>query len=72
MHRHVLAAAFILCLASPALAADQFYVALDTTTNQCQVVNQMPDGTNMRQIGTAYGSQAEAQQAITTLPECNA
>jgi hypothetical protein len=70
MHKYALAAAFTLALATPALAAS-FYVGLDTATNQCQVLNRMPDGTAVKMVGTAYGSQAEAQQAISSLPECN-
>jgi hypothetical protein len=51
--------------------AASFYVGLDTATSQCQVLNRMPDGTAMKMVGTAYSSQAEAQQAISSLPECN-
>ena len=39
MHRYALAAAFMLALAAPALAAE-FYVTLDTATNECRVVTE--------------------------------
>ena len=42
MHRYALAAAFVLALATPALAAE-FYVALDTSRNECRVVTVRPD-----------------------------
>jgi hypothetical protein len=42
MHRNALAAAFVLALAMPALAAE-FYVALDTSRNECRVVTERPD-----------------------------
>jgi hypothetical protein len=71
MQKYALAAAFVLALASPALAA-QYYVALDTSTNQCHVMAQKPDDTTMKMVGNgAYQSQAEAQQAIRGLAECN-
>jgi hypothetical protein len=43
MHKYAIAAAFVLALATPALAA-QFYVALDSSTNQCHVMAEKPDG----------------------------
>jgi hypothetical protein len=71
MHKSLMTAAFVLALATPALAA-QFYVAQDPATKQCQVMNRKPDGTTMRQVGSgAYKSQAEAEQAIQDLNECN-
>jgi hypothetical protein len=72
MHKYALAAAFVLALTAPALAAGEFYVALNTSTNECQVMAQKPDGTTMKQVGSgAYKSQQEAQQAIRSLAECN-
>lgn len=71
MHKYLMATAFVLALATPALAA-QFYVALDTATQQCHVMAQKPDGTDMKMVGSgAYKSQAEAEQAIRSLTECN-
>lgn len=70
MKKPLLTAAFVLALATPAVAA-QFYVAQDPATKQCQVLAQKPDGTTMRQVGSgAYKSQAEAEQAIQSLDEC--
>jgi hypothetical protein len=72
MKKSLLTAAFVLTVTTPALAAAQFYVAQDPATKQCQVMNQKPDGTTMRQVGSgAYKSQAEAEQAIQSLNECN-
>jgi hypothetical protein len=66
-----MATAFAFALATPALAAE-FYVALNTATNQCQVVAQKPDGMALKMVGAgAYDTQAEAQQAIRSLAECN-
>ena len=55
----------------PALAA-QYYVALDSSTKQCQVVAQKPDGPTMKMVGSgAYKSEADAEKAIQSLTECN-
>jgi hypothetical protein len=71
MQKYAIAAVLIAALATPALAA-QYYVALDTSTKQCHVMAQRPDGTAMKQVGNgAYKSQAEAQQALRSLAEWN-
>jgi hypothetical protein len=71
MKKYAIAAAFVVALATPALAA-QYYVALDTSTKQCHVMAQKPDGTTMKMVGSgAYKSEAEAEQAIQSLTECN-
>ena len=70
MHKYIMATAFVFALATPALAAP-FYVALNLETRQCQILAQKPDGTTMKMVGSgAYQSQAEAQQAIGSLTEC--
>jgi len=71
MQKYAIAAAFVAALATPVLAA-QSYVALDTSTKQCHVMAQKPDGTTMKMVGSgAYKSEAEAQEAIQSLTECN-
>ena len=71
MQKYAIAAVLITAFATPALAA-QYYVALDSSTKQCQVVAQKPDGTTMKMVGSgAYKSEVEAQQAIQNLTECN-
>jgi len=71
MQKYAIAAAFVVAIATPALAA-QYYVALDTSTKQCHVMAQKPDGTSMQMVGSgAYKSEAEAQEAIQSLTECN-
>ena len=71
IQKYAIAAAFSLALATPALAA-QYYVALDSSTKQCQVVAQKPDGTSMKMVGSgAYKSEADAERAIQSLTECN-
>jgi len=72
MTKSLLAGALVLGLTTPALAAEEFFVALDTTANQCRVMMTQPDGVIMRMVGSAsYSSLDEAQAAISNLPECN-
>jgi hypothetical protein len=71
MRKYAIAAALVFALATPAFAA-QFYVGLDAATKECQVLSARPDGTTMKMVGSgAYKSQAEAEQAIQNLSECN-
>lgn len=71
MHKYIAATALMVALATPALAA-QFYVGLDTQTKQCHVLAQKPDGASIKMVGSGpYSSQAEAQQAISSIAECN-
>jgi uncharacterized protein YegP (UPF0339 family) len=71
MHKSLMTAAFVFTLATPALAAGQFFVAQDPATKQCQVLNARPDGTTQKMVGSgAYKSEAEAEQAIESLTEC--
>jgi hypothetical protein len=48
MKKSLLTAAFVFALAAPALAAGQFYVALDTSTRECHVMDTRPDGTTQK------------------------
>jgi hypothetical protein len=69
----MLAGAFALAFATPAFAVDQYFVALDTSSNQCRVMSIEPDGATMRMVGNAsYPTLGDAERAIPTLPECNA
>lgn len=71
MRKYFTAAAFAVAFATPALAAP-FYVGLDTQTNQCHILAQKPDGMTIKMVGSGpYSSQAEAQQALRSIAECN-
>jgi len=71
MNKSLMTAALVFALATPALAAGQFYVAQDPATKQCQVMTQNSDGTTMRQVGSGAYKRAEAEQAIQSLNECH-
>jgi ABC-type sugar transport system substrate-binding protein len=59
-----------ICQAPPS-AASSFYLAQDTGTMKCQVVNAQPAaGGNMKVIGAAHPTQAEAQTALAADKTC--
>ncbi|QIG91845.1 hypothetical protein [Bradyrhizobium sp. 6(2017)] len=56
---------------APPSGASSFYVAQDTATMKCQVVNAQPAaGGNMKAIGTAHPTQASAQTALMADKTC--
>ena len=72
MKKYAFAACFAVVLATPVLAAEQFYVALDMSTKQCHVMKSRPDGATQKMVGSgAYKSEADAENAIQKLSECN-
>jgi len=79
MKRSLLATVAILAFTAPSFAAEpdktvgqappsgasSFYLAQDTATMKCQVVNTQPAaGGNMKVIGTVHPTQASAQTAL--------
>jgi hypothetical protein len=80
MKKILLATVAILAFAAPSFAAEpdktvgqappsgasSFYLAQDTASMKCQVVNIQPAaGGNMKVIGTAHPTQASAETALT-------
>jgi hypothetical protein len=56
---------------APASGASAFYVAQDTATMKCQVVNTQPAaGGGMKVIGMAHPTQASAETALTADKTC--
>ena len=56
---------------APPAAAASFYLAQDTATMKCQVVNAQPAaGGTMKVIGAAHTTQASAQTALTADKTC--
>jgi ABC-type sugar transport system substrate-binding protein len=85
MKKTLLATVVILAFAAPSFAAEpdktvgqappsgasSFYLAQDTATMKCQVVNAQPAaGGNMKVIGAAHQTQASAQTALTADKTC--
>jgi ABC-type sugar transport system substrate-binding protein len=56
---------------APPSGASSFYLAQDTATMKCQVVNTQPAaGGNMKVIGTVHPTQESAQTALTAEKTC--
>jgi hypothetical protein len=56
---------------APPSGASSFFLAQDTGTMKCQVVNVQPAaGGNMKVIGAAHPTQAEAQTALAAEKAC--
>ena len=56
---------------APPSGASSFFLAQDTGTMKCQVVNAQPAaGGNMKVIGAAHPTQAEAQTALAAEKAC--
>jgi len=56
---------------APPSGASSFYLAQDTATMKCQVVNAQPAaGDNMKVIGAAHPTQASAQAALAADKTC--
>jgi hypothetical protein len=85
MKKILLATVSILAFAAPSFAAEpdktvgqappsgasSFYLAQDTATMKCQVVNAQPAaGGSMKAIGTAHSTQASAQAALAADKTC--
>ena len=68
MHKYIVAAAFIVAFATPALA-EQFYVAFDPASNKCTMMHSQPTG-NMKSMGGPYATEAEAHKAMAGMKEC--
>ncbi len=67
----VASVAFTAALSMPALAATEYWVAKDTATNKCEVVQAKPDGTKMMDAGKKhYSSMASANRAMKEMKAC--
>ena len=68
MHKYIVAAAFIVAFATPALA-EQFYVAFDPASHKCTMMHSQPTG-NMKSMGGPYATEAEAHKAMAGMKDC--
>ena len=60
-------------LVSPALAANEFHVVLDSTSKKCTIVEVKPTAANMTIVSTVvYKTQAEAEAGMKTIKACEA
>ena len=64
------AAALVVAFAIPAFAAGEFYLAQDTATKHCSIVEAKPTESTMKVVGAAYKTQAEAEAAMKAEASC--
>lgn len=55
----------------PAVAAEQYWVARDAVSKQCEIVPKKPDGTLVIDLGKKkYASEGEARKAMEAMSDC--
>ncbi|UCI24725.1 MULTISPECIES: hypothetical protein [unclassified Mesorhizobium] len=55
----------------PAKAAEQYWVARDAVSKQCEIVPKKPDGTLVIDLGKKkYASEGEARKAMEAMSDC--
>jgi len=66
--------AIMASLATPAFAADEFYVVQDVKTKKCTIVDKKPVDTSVTVVspsGTIYKTRAEAETGMKTVKVCS-
>jgi hypothetical protein len=72
--RTIADAALIAAFATPALAADEFFVVQDAKTKKCTIVDKKPVDTSTTVVspsGTVYKSRTEAEAGMKTVKVCS-
>ncbi|MGX5804014.1 hypothetical protein ACWGS9_22580 [Bradyrhizobium sp. Arg314] len=55
----------------PAMADEQYWVARDAVSKQCEIVPKKPDGTLVVDLGKKkYASEGEARKAMEAMTDC--
>jgi hypothetical protein len=73
MKKSLIAGLLVAVLATPALAASQYYVAQNNSTHKCSVVSHKPDGMKMTLLGSGgYKTKSQAREALKGMSECKA
>ncbi|CDX19255.1 conserved exported hypothetical protein [Mesorhizobium plurifarium] len=58
-------------MSMPAMAAEQYWVARDAVSKQCEIVPKKPDGTLVVDLGKKkYASEGEARKAMEAMADC--
>jgi hypothetical protein len=58
-------------LVTPAVAANEFHVVMDSTSKKCSIAEQKPTTANMSVVSTAvYATKAEAEAGMKTIKAC--
>jgi hypothetical protein len=71
--KKLILATMLVALASPVLAADEFYVVQDVKTKKCTIVDKKPTTTTeVTQVGgtTVYKTRADAETGMKSVKVC--
>ena len=68
--KFIAAAAFVVALATPAFAANEFYLVQDTGTKKCSIVEVKPTVTTMTVVGAVHKTKMEAETALKADKSC--
>jgi hypothetical protein len=73
MKNYLVAGLLIASLVTPALAAQQYYVAQNNSTHKCSIVSHKPDGKTLIMLGSeGFNTKAAAQTALKGMSDCKA
>ena len=68
--KFIAAAAFVVALATPAFAANEFYLVQDTGTKRCSIVEVKPTISTMTVVGAVHKTRMEAETALKADKSC--
>jgi hypothetical protein len=68
--KFIAAAAFVVALATPAFAANEFYLVQDTGTKKCSIVEVKPTISTMTVVGAVHKTKMEAETALKADKSC--
>ena len=71
MKKYLIAGILIAGIASPALAASEYYVAQNTSSHKCSIVSKKPTGKSLTMLGSeGFKSRSAAENALKGMSEC--
>lgn len=72
MKRLIIAAGLVVAIATPAFAADSFYVVQDVKTKKCTITETKPTSTEMTVVSgnTVYKTRSEAETGMKSVKVC--
>ena len=68
--KFIAAAAVVAALATPAFAANEFYLVQDAATKKCSIVEAKPAVNTMTVIGAVHKTRVEAETAMKADKTC--
>jgi hypothetical protein len=68
--KFIAAAALVVAFATPAFAANEFYLVQDTGTKKCSIVEAKPTISTMTVVGAVHKTKVEAETAMKADKNC--